>query len=88
MADADLDEPLRLTSALTDGTTIRAVRYASDDDAPSLYYGGLPGDANSVLVLSEPLDSAETEWTEVPQMSFLSAREGAVSVEPIAPASA
>jgi glutamine amidotransferase len=88
MAEAGITEPLRLTAALADGATVHAVRYASDDAAPSLYYGGIPGDANSVLVLSEPLDSAETDWTEVPQGSFLTARDGAVSVQPFAPEAA
>ena len=39
MAAAGVDAPLRLTAAASDGETIHAVRYASDDRAPSLFVG-------------------------------------------------
>ena len=39
MQDNDIETPLRLTAAATDGGTIFAVRYASEDNAPTLYSG-------------------------------------------------
>ncbi len=36
---AGIDEPFLLTAALTNGQTTYAVRYGSNGDAPSLYYG-------------------------------------------------
>ncbi len=82
MADAaGVDEPFMLTAAATDGRTIYAVRYGSGGDAPTLFFGhklpaveqtrdgifrDLAGDEAAVIVLSEPLDDAESDWTEVP----------------------
>ncbi|MED6310655.1 MAG: class II glutamine amidotransferase, partial [Pseudomonadota bacterium] len=39
MRDNRIETPLRLTAAATDGCSILAVRYASDDKAPTLYSG-------------------------------------------------
>ncbi|HYC04226.1 MAG TPA: class II glutamine amidotransferase [Azospirillaceae bacterium] len=91
-------EPLRLTAAVSDGRRIFAIRYSSDRQSPSLYYGGGQGltvadgevrfgeGHGSVLVLSEPLDEDQAHWTEVGEGSFLFAEEGRVRVEPFRPA--
>lgn len=62
---------MRLTGALSDGQTLYAVRYASDDQAPSLYYRW-SASRNGWAVVSEPLQDNEEDWTEVPSGSFIS----------------
>lgn len=82
MAEAAVTEPLRLTAAATDGAAIYAIRYASDDRAPSLYVGNSSpsgrarADGPAVMVLSEPLDSDTSEWREVGMSRFLVAGAG------------
>ena len=49
---AGVREPLRFTSALTDGETLWAFRWASDDQAPSLYYR--MGGGDGLTIASEP----------------------------------
>lgn len=97
MTEAEVTEPLRLTVALTDGRTIYALRHASDKFAPSLYYGcgakpWVPDGArgvgdgdpagDSILILSEPLDHVETQWTAVPKSHVLIAGDGGVASVP------
>lgn len=93
MKQAGIGAPLRITAALSNGETIYALRYASDQKAPSLYYGcGVhlddgeegtdDGTGNSVLILSEPLDEDRAQWQEVPQSHLLIAGDGAVSLSP------
>ncbi|HZH27151.1 MAG TPA: class II glutamine amidotransferase [Azospirillaceae bacterium] len=92
MAAEKVDEPLRVTAALTDGERIWAVRYSSDRQSPSLYYatgGGLEvegGDCafcpgrGTVLIVSEPLDRHDGDWMEVPEGTILVADGGRVTV--------
>ena len=93
-----VEEPLRLTAACSDGRRIIAIRYSSDRQSPSLFYGGGCGvevecgevrfgaGHGSVLVLSEPLDEDISHWCEVGEGSFLVAEDGKVRVQPFAPA--
>ena len=94
-------EPLRLTCAATDGERIWALRYATDREAPTLYWGSGEGirmadgracgggaDARSLLILSEPLDGDRTHWRAVPDSHFLVAAAGEVAIRPFAPLSA
>ena len=82
--------PLRLTAATTDGNCIFAVRYASDDKAPTLYIGPSSPDGEgepsgpAVMVLSEPLDSDASDWREVEMSQFVTACN-VHSTEPIRP---
>lgn len=66
---ADATPHMRMAAALSDGKTLYAVRYASDDLAPSLYYQW-----NEVWkgwsVVSEPYDTSCGGWKEVPKGSF------------------
>ena len=73
MDGADIHEALRFTAALTDGETVFAVRWASDDRAPSLYWRETGG---NLVVVSEPLDDARADWREVPKGCALIARTG------------
>ncbi len=60
---------LRMTAALSDGKRLYAVRYATDDAAPSLYYrwsetrGGM-------AVVSEPLEAEEGGWNQIASNTF------------------
>lgn len=60
---------MRLAAAMSDGESLYAVRYASDERAPSLYYRW---DAiwRGWAVVSEPFGNAPEDWTEVPAGSF------------------
>lgn len=75
---------LRMTAALSDGQTLYAVRYATDDRAPSLYhrYSETRG---GMAVVSEPLEDDQAGWTEVPPASFCTFKGAEVTVEPFYP---
>ena len=60
---------LRITAALSDGKNLYAVRYATDDAAPSLYHRWSES-RNGMAVVSEPLEAGEDGWIEVPTASF------------------
>ena len=61
---------MRLTAAFSDGVRLCAVRYASDDHAPSLYYRWSDSRAGWAVV-SEPLDDAQDGWVPVESGTFL-----------------
>jgi glutamine amidotransferase len=73
MDRASIGAPFRLTSALTDGETIWAVRWASDQAPATLYYGS--GPAGTVIV-SEPIDNRREAWLPVPSGHVLVASHG------------
>jgi predicted glutamine amidotransferase len=82
MQQARVTEPLRFTAAVTDGTDIYAVRWASDGRAPSLYWRQTP---RNLLIVSEPLDGDRARWREVPQACVLVASPGQpVAIAPLA----
>ena len=97
MAKSGTGEPLRMTAAIADGDRMHALRYSSDNQSPSLFYGTggairvndrqvefADGDA-AALVLSEPLDSRLADWTEVPEGHILEAVGGTVEVSSFQP---
>ena len=65
---AGIKEAFRATLAITDGRCIRALRWASDNAAPSLYLNRSGGGA---LAVSEPLDEDISSWWAVPANSML-----------------
>ena len=73
MTDAGIAEPLRFTSALTDGSSLYAYRWACDGKPPSLYYRET---ATGLVVVSEPIDDERHGWREVPKGCTLIARPG------------
>ncbi|MCU0800405.1 MAG: class II glutamine amidotransferase [Rhodobacteraceae bacterium] len=75
---------LRMTAALADGKRLYAVRYASDENAPSLYYRW-SATRGGMAVVSEPLDAGEDGWAEVPEASFCTFDGANVTVEPFLP---
>ncbi len=72
---------LRMTAALSDGERLYAVRYATDDHAPSLWYRW-SASRQGMAVVSEPLEEDQSDWTEVPQGAFCTFDGRDVAVEP------
>jgi glutamine amidotransferase len=63
MRAAGVRTALRFTAAITDGTTLWAFRWASDDRPASLYWRQTP---TGLVVVSEPIDDATAGWNAVP----------------------
>ena len=91
MRRSRVDDTLTMTAAVSDGSVIHALRFASDGQAPSLYYGcgaevfAADGAtaveaANTILILSEPLDQAHDKWVAVPQSHILMASDGGIAL--------
>ena len=59
---AGIRAPLRFAACYTDGRSLHAFRWASDDRSPSLYLRRLD---DAVLVVSEPYDDARDAWEPV-----------------------
>ena len=59
----------RFTSALTDGETLYAVRYALPKEAANTLY--FREDDGDVVIASEPLDAERSIWTAVPANHLL-----------------
>lgn len=72
MREADIDEPLRLTAAFTDGARIFAIRYASDDKPPTMFWCDA---GDHLIIVSEPLDENTQRWNAVPSGHLLIADE-------------
>lgn len=77
---------LRLTVAMSDGQRLHAVRYSTDERAPSLYHRWSDSRGGRAVV-SEPLEAGEC-WEQVPQASFCSFVGEAVETRPFCPAEA
>jgi glutamine amidotransferase len=60
---------VRMTAALSDGEKLYAVRYATDDLAPTLYHRWSDTRGGRAVV-SEPLDVNEDGWQKIPARSF------------------
>jgi predicted glutamine amidotransferase len=82
MAAAGVNEPLKFTSALSDGERVIAVRHASDDQPPTLFWCERDG---QLTVVSEPLDADECDWHPVPPDHVLVSRgAGTTELLPLA----
>lgn len=75
---------LRMTAALSDGQRLYAVRYSTDDAAPSLYHRW-SDTRQGRAVVSEPLEAEEGGWEEVPPYSFCTFDGASVRVEDFLP---
>ena len=81
MSALKISSALRFTAAFTDGENLYGFRYASDQQAPSLYYQEGPGGLNLV---SEPLDSKDNDWDPVPlDHVFIRDRSGKSEIRPL-----
>ena len=80
MRDAGTSEPFRMSAALTDGSNIFAVRFASDDKAPSLFAGAADAlvQADGILVASEPMGTEAGPWSPIEQRRWLKVTNGAL----------
>lgn len=91
MDEAGVEAPFHMTAALSDGKRIHALRWSNDKRSPSLYHGKPCFDAargveaETIAILSEPLDSNRENWTAVPEAHLLVAEGGEVTVKPFAP---
>jgi glutamine amidotransferase len=91
-------EPMWMTLGLTNGRDIYAVRYASDRDAPTLYYSNDMESLcrlnpalkdrfapNARVVVSEPLADVADAWTGVREATALVLHQDQVSCQPFRP---
>lgn len=75
---------VRLTAAFSDGERIYAVRYSTDDQAPTLYHRW-SASRKGRAVVSEPLETDEADWLEVPPNSFCVFEGEDVTITPFQP---
>jgi glutamine amidotransferase len=73
MGGSEEGAPLRFTAALANGRDLYAFRYAANDRSNSLY---MQTQGRAVVIVSEPLDREQSNWTPVPENSVIIAREG------------
>jgi predicted glutamine amidotransferase len=88
----DVEHPIQMTVATTDGTQLWAFRYSSEGRSRSLYYSTkietlrhvYPDNAlfreldeDTRLVVSEPLGALPGAWNEVPEASWGVVHQGA-----------
>jgi glutamine amidotransferase len=73
MQEGGVTAALRFTAALTDGASIWAFRWASDDRPPSLYWRE---DARGLIVVSEPIDTETAYWQAIPAGHYVVAEPG------------
>lgn len=76
---------VRLTCCFSDGLRLYALRYASDDQAPSLYHRWSESRQGRAVV-SEPLESDQADWQEVPPGSFCVFERDQLTITPFQPA--
>ncbi len=81
---AGIEPSLKLTAAFSDGRALHAVRYATNDQAPTLYTGAFAKGIGRCLV-SEPFDRDGRTWHEIPQSSFVTMTRDRTSIRPFAP---
>ncbi|MDP7028854.1 MAG: class II glutamine amidotransferase [Phycisphaerales bacterium] len=87
-------EPFMMSTAMTGGDGLWCARFAVGCQAPSLYWGaGLnlcnsDGtttrlDPSATVVVSEPLDTEQFAWQEVPERSIVRVDTSGVDVQPL-----
>lgn len=82
MDEHGIEKPFRFAAIATDGERLVAVRFSSDRNSPSLFYGiGVAGSEKSLVIMSEPSDEEVGHWAEVPESSLVVAGDGALHVE-------
>jgi glutamine amidotransferase len=77
---------IRMTAAFSDGKKLYAVRYATDDKAPTLYHRWSETHQGRAVV-SEPLETDEDDWVLVPPGTFCTFDGEGVEMQPFAPLS-
>jgi glutamine amidotransferase len=85
MQRSGVDEPLRLSLAVTDGQEVWAFRFSSDGHSPTLFYGtpqtrGESTDADMIhTIASEPSDSQAHHWHAVSESSGVHWKSGRIT---------
>jgi glutamine amidotransferase len=86
-----------MTLGISDGKSLYAVRYSTEGKSRSLFHSAsrdatmeIAPDAgrisrNARAIVSEPLSNLESEWTPVPESSFLKITGGDITCEPFTP---
>jgi len=83
-ATAGTEAEINISCALSDGETLYTLRYAENDKANSQFYSSefnvcettelsdeeCPVAGDHIVVVSEPLDSLEGHWKEIPENTF------------------
>ena len=77
-ARAGVRELVRFTAAFSDGDALHAIRYASDDYAPTLYSAPTCNNQGHCLV-SEPFKDTDTKWHEIPAGSIVTLKGSGMS---------
>lgn len=80
MKTKGITEPLRFTAVLSDGEDIIAVRYSSDEQAPSLYCKAYE---QHIVISSEPLDLSNEGWLMVPADHVARITGKSYTIEPL-----
>jgi predicted glutamine amidotransferase len=96
----DIEHPIQMTVATTDGRTVWAFRYSSEGDSRSLYFSTrmdalkalypeseeLAGLSDETrVVVSEPLGDLPGAWNEVPESHLGIVQPGADELRPFTP---
>lgn len=66
-------EPLRFTSCLSNGDITIAIRFATDDQAPSLFSSE---SEDQIFIASEPIDADRQKWRALAQGKYLINQNG------------
>jgi len=101
-AEHGVDNPVQMSAATTDGTSIWAFRYSSIGQTRTLFYSSGVAELRALhpelpilrelgdearLVVSEPLRDLPGAWHEVPESSWGVVRPGADDMQPFRPVS-
>ena len=96
----EVEHPIQMTVATTDGRRLWAFRYSSEGDSRSLFYSTRVDTLRaqhpevavlkelsdeSRLVVSEPLGTLAGAWNEVPESHYGVVQEGQDELRPFAP---
>jgi glutamine amidotransferase len=96
----DVDHPIQMTVATSDGRSVWAFRYSSEGKSRSLFYSTDVSTLRhqhpdnpvlhrlsdeSRLVVSEPLGDLAGAWNEVPESSYGVVQEGQDELRPFTP---
>lgn len=75
---------IRMTAAFSDGETLYAVRYSTDEYAPTLYAAPM-GAKGSYCLVSEPLNDEADTWVEIPASSAVILSDKGLDAEEFKP---
>ena len=79
---AGMEPSFKLTAAFSNGDALFAVRYATDQQAPTLYTGQA---LSGRCLVSEPFDREGSQWQPIPPDSFVTVRHSGMTVRRFMP---